>query len=294
MSAAENTPLSPPSRRWTRRLLVGVGLLAGVVLFFWIGLKSWTRLTVAADAPLIGASLDTSWHARLGISTTNYEVALARVGARLEDVHVGDVDPDAFLDRIDGLLLTGGGDIDPGLYGGDPGSAVLVDRRRDDFEIYLINQALERGMPILGICRGIQLLNVARGGTLANLRDKPELARRHDVGSASMSAHTITITAGSRLSEILGEGSHQVNSFHGQAVDRLGRGLQVVARADDDVIEAIEYPGASFVVTTQWHPEIPPQQIAVFEQFLEAARLYRQRQAQRGTQSAAPSPPDSR
>lgn len=278
----------PALRRWSRRLALAASLLVGIVLICGLLLKSWTRLSVADTAPLIGTSLDSSWHARLGISTTNYEVALARVGARLETVRVGDLDPGTFLDRIDGLLLTGGGDIDPDLYGGKPGSALLVDRTRDDFELSLINEALERGMPILGICRGIQLLNVARGGTLINLRDKLKLARRHDVGSSSMSAHLVTIAAGSRLGEMLGDGPQQVNSFHGQAVGRLGHGLRVVARASDDTVEAIEVPGDSFVVATQWHPEIPPQQIAVFAQFLQAARRYRRARGQHSGQSAPP------
>lgn len=288
MPAARNTPL-PALRRWGRRLAVAACLLVGIGLVCGLLLKSWTRLSVADNAPVIGVSLDTSWHARLGISTTNYEVALARVGARLETVRVGDPDPGTFLDRIDGLLLTGGGDIDPDLYGGQSGSALLVDRTRDDFELSLVNEALARGMPILGICRGIQLINVAHGGTLLNLRDTPELAHRHDIGSSSISAHLVTIADGSRLREMLGDGPHQVNSFHGQAVDRLGHGLRVVARASDDTIEAIEVPGESFVVATQWHPEIPPQQLAVFTKFLQAARRYRQGREQQRAQSETPS-----
>jgi len=263
-----------PSRR--RRMLLGAAGLLGTTLLGWLGLKAWTRTGIPADAPRIGASLDTAWHARLGISTTNYEVALARSKAHLQGVRSTDVDPDAFLDCIDGLLLTGGGDIDPRLYDGNIETAEQVDRERDDFETALYHGAIRRGMPVLGICRGIQLINVIHGGTLKDLRHDPEMAGRHGIGLSSMTAHSITISSGSRLASILGSHQLEVNSFHGQAVDRLGQGLAVTARAPDGVVEAIERPGEPFVVCTQWHPEVPPQQTAVFERFLEAARQYRQ------------------
>lgn len=255
--------------------------LVGSTVLGWLGLKTWSRTGIPADAPRIGASLDTAWHARLGISTTNYEVALARSGAHLDGVRSSDVDPEKFLDRIDGLLLTGGGDIDPKLYRGNLATAELVDRQRDDFETALYQGAIKRGMPVLGICRGIQLINVIHGGTLKNLRNDPELSARHGIGVSSMTAHSVNITPGTRLSGILGSGSHQVNSFHGQAVDRVGQGLQVVARSDDGLVEAIERSGEPFVVCTQWHPEVPPQQTSVFARFLEAASQYRQARQQR-------------
>lgn len=274
IKAATGSP-SPLTKRRRHVLLATAGLL-GTTLLGWLGLKTWTRTGIPADAPRIGASLDTAWHARLGISTTNYEIALARSQAHLEGVRSTDVDPDEFLDRIDGLLLTGGGDVDPALYSASDDMAELVDRQRDDFEIALYRGAIQRGMPVLGICRGIQLINVIHGGTLQNLRQDPELSTRHGIGLASMTAHPITVTRGSQLAEILGRERLEVNSFHGQAVDQLGQGLTVVARAEDGVVEAIERPGQPFVLCTQWHPEVPPQQTAIFETFLEAARRYRE------------------
>ncbi len=163
------------------------------------------------------------------------------------------------MDQIDGLLLTGGGDIDPRLYGGNPDNGQLVDRVRDDFEIALIRGALEREMPILGICRGIQILNVAQGGTLKTLRNDAERSKRHGIGLSSMSAHDVTISPDSQLARLLQPGDRAVNSFHGQAVDKVADGLTVVATAEDGAIGAIECPGRAFVVTTQWHPEVPPQ-----------------------------------
>ena len=282
--AAETKPRRVSRRR---RLLLGAAGLLGTTLLGWLGLKAWTRTGIPADAPTIGASLDTAWHARLGISTTNYEVALARSGARLDGVRSSDVDPDDFLDRVEGLLLTGGGDVDPALYGGNAGTAELVDRKRDDFETALYHGAIRRGMPVLGICRGIQLINVIHGGSLKDLRHDPELARRHGIGLSSMTAHSITLTPNSRLAGILGGSQLEVNSFHGQAVDRIGEGLEITARAADGLVEAIERLAEPFVVCTQWHPEVPPQQTAIFATFLEAARQYqRTKQARSRPQPA--------
>jgi len=155
----------------------------------------------------------------------------------------------------------------------------LVDRDRDQFELALIEGALERDMPILGICRGIQILNVARGGTLRNLRDNAQLASLHGMEVDSMAAHEVDILADSRLAELLGSGRRRVNSFHGQAVGRVAPGLTVTARASDGVIEALQMPGRTFVIAMQWHPEIPPQQMGVFHALADAARSYRRGKA---------------
>ena len=274
-SPDDNIPSRLSRRSRTRRWFIAFSGLLGSTLLGWFGLKTWTRTGIPVDAPRIGASLDTAWHARLGISTANYEVAVARVGAHLEGVRSTDVDPEEFLDRIDGLLLTGGGDVDPRLYDGPTNTAVLVDRKRDDFETALYHGAVRRRMPVLGICRGIQLINVIHGGSLKDLRHDPLLSSRHGVGVSSMTAHSVDISQDTRLAAILGSGPQDVNSFHGQAVDRVGDGLKVVARADDGLIEALERPGDMFVVCTQWHPEVPPQQISVFSRFLDAVRHYR-------------------
>lgn len=274
-------PTGEPTPRQRRRFLWNLLSAMGAILAGWFGIKLWTHWGIPGDAARIGASLDSAWHARLGISTTNYQVALARSTARLVELRSRDTRIDAVLDQIDGLLLTGGGDIDPALYDGDTSLARLVDRSRDDFESGLLRGAIARDMPVLGICRGIQLLNVIYGGDLKDLRSDPASAARHGIGLGSLVAHSITIATGSRLAETLGPGDHQVNSFHGQGVDRIGQGLQVVARAEDGLVEGLELPAATFVVTTQWHPEVPPQQKMLFDRFIRAASDYRDRKADR-------------
>lgn len=262
--------------RKRRALLWVVAVFALLIAGAFAGLEIWRRFNVPADAPVVGVTYDRAWHARARLSTKNYEIALTRIGARVVVLEPGEASAEDCLDRIDALLLTGGGDVDPDLYdGGDPESARLVDRERDLFEIELIRGALKRDMPILGICRGIQILNVAQGGTLKSLREDEALAARHGIELDSMSAHSVDVEAGSRLAGILGSGKRDANSFHGQAVDRIGEGLVVAARAEDGVVEALEHPGKAFVVTTQWHPEVPPPQLEVFRALLEAARNYR-------------------
>lgn len=163
------------------------------------------------------------------------------------------------LERVDGLLLSGGGDLDPALYG-RPRHPRLgrVDRRRDEFELALLQEALARDLPLLAICRGQQVLNVARGGTL--LQDIPselEGAGAHDgKRPRDRASHEVRLSSRSRLRAILGRDTVAVNSFHHQAVERLGEGLEVGGRCpDDDVIEALEMPARRFVVAVQWHPE---------------------------------------
>jgi putative glutamine amidotransferase len=162
------------------------------------------------------------------------------------------------LDRLDGLLLSGGVDVDPSLYGRAPHPKLgRVNRRRDDFELALVGEALGRDLPIFGICRGQQVLNVARGGTL--LQDIPSEckgAMGHDArGRRWRRAHDVDVLPGTRLHALLRLDSVAVNSFHHQAVADVGPGLVVSARSRDGVIEGLEMPGRRFVVAVQWHPE---------------------------------------
>jgi putative glutamine amidotransferase len=265
------------AKTWRKRALWTALVGLGLVVVGYAGLKIWQWVVVPRNAPRIGASLDTAWHARAGITTTSYEIGLTRAGARVLEFRRGDQDPEAILDEIDGLLLAGGGDIDPEIYGGASEDAQLVDRQRDDFELALIRGALKRGMPILGICRGIQILNVSQGGTIRNLREEPALLEVHGVELDSMDAHLVDIVPGSKLAELLGPGRHPANSFHGQAVGKVGPGLRVAAQSPDGVVEGIELPDRPFVVGMQWHPEMPPQKMAVFEAFVEEAKAYRRR-----------------
>jgi putative glutamine amidotransferase len=164
-----------------------------------------------------------------------------------------------FLDRVSALVLSGGSDVDPVLFGQAPHSKLgRVVRERDDFELALCREALRRDLPILAICRGQQVLNVATGGTL--IQDIPSEVSggvEHDPRRQRwQSAHLVHILEGTRLRGILGRETVAVNSFHHQAVDALGRGLLVSARSDGDgVVEAVEMTDRRFVVGVQWHPE---------------------------------------
>lgn len=168
-------------------------------------------------------------------------------------------DAPALLDRVQALLLTGGSDVDPALYGEAPHAKLgKVVRERDDFELALCREALQRDVPVLAICRGQQVLNVATGGTL--IQDIPSevaRARDHDPERERWeTAHEVRVLPRTRLSAILGREAVSVNSFHHQAVKDVGQGLVVNARAaGDDVIEGIEAPDRRFVVGVQWHPE---------------------------------------
>jgi len=163
------------------------------------------------------------------------------------------------LDRLDGLLLSGGADVDPALYGQAPHPKLgRVVRNRDEFELALCREALRRDRPLLAICRGQQVLNVATGGTL--IQDIPSViagAVDHDPPVERWDAvHEVGLLQGSRLRAILGRDRLAVNSFHHQAVDVLGAGLVASAHSvGDGVVEGVEEPGRRFAVGVQWHPE---------------------------------------
>jgi len=167
-------------------------------------------------------------------------------------------DTGALLDRLDGLLVSGGPDLDPALYGQarHPQLGPEVDRVSDDYEQALLLGAAERDLPLLGICRGLQALNVSRGGTLhQHLPDRSTL--EHDQGHASFEpAHDVAVASGSLLHRLTGDTTVAVNSYHHQAVDRLGRGLEICAVAPDATVEAIWDPSARFCLGVQWHPEV--------------------------------------
>jgi putative glutamine amidotransferase len=168
-------------------------------------------------------------------------------------------DAPELLDRLQGLVLTGGSDVDPGLYGQPPHPRLgTVFRDRDEFELALVHEALDRDLPMLGICRGHQVLNVATGGTL--IQDIPSDVSGGAVHDSERErwqrSHEVRILAGTRLRALLGADTVEVNSFHHQAVKDLGRGLRVSAlSAEDSIVEGIEAEAGRFVVGVQWHPE---------------------------------------
>ncbi len=184
------------------------------------------------------------------------------------------------LSNLSGLLLSGGPDLDPVAYGA-PGHAMLgpTEPRLDAFEVGLARQADRRGIPILGICRGAQAINVSRGGTLhQHLPDVTDGSIVHrQTAPGRETCHRVRIARDSLLAEILGGGRLAVNSFHHQAIDRLGRGLRAVAWADDGTIEGIEAVGRPFVLGVQWHAETLDthrRHRALFKRLVIAAQAY--------------------
>jgi putative glutamine amidotransferase len=185
---------------------------------------------------------------------------------------------DLLVGRLDGLLLSGGPDLDPHTYGAEPHPALgPTEREIDVFELALIASAERHGLPILAICRGMQALNVSRGGTL--VQDLPTeydgaLPHRQDE-PGRIPTHEVRLASGSRIARVVGTTDIQVNSFHHQAVERLGNGLRAVGWAPDGVIEAIEDPRQEFMIGVQWHAESlsesEPVQSDLLEAFVTAA-----------------------
>jgi putative glutamine amidotransferase len=166
---------------------------------------------------------------------------------------------EAILDSAGGLLLTGGEDVNPELYGAAPHPKLgEINEQRDATELALLEVARDRRLPVLAICRGIQLLNVAHGGTLyQDLPSEHASPVRHDQPhDRSARTHDVTVTPGSRLAAATGVTAMAVNSYHHQAVNRVGAGLHVTAIAPDGVIEGVEVNDPSWwVLSVQWHPE---------------------------------------
>jgi putative glutamine amidotransferase len=193
----------------------------------------------------------------------DYREALRLAGIASHELVFEDDAPDAVVGRHGGLMLLGGHDVDPSLYGEEPHETTeLVPPPRDEYEIALVEAAIARDVPILAICRGIQLLNVALGGSL--VQDIPTQVPQHldhDPGVApSMIGHYVAVTPGTQLAglveaELERDGFCAVNSRHHQALKTLGAGLKVTASAVDGVIEAVERPASRFCVAVQWHPE---------------------------------------
>lgn len=180
--------------------------------------------------------------------------------------------------RLDGLIVGGGDDIDPALYSGDDSGAPAADPARDRLELALLQQALDGGLPIIGICRGAQLLNVALGGSLYfDIRQR----RRHTSNRRSvLPSKRAALRPNSRLARICGRSPLPINSLHHQAVHHLGTGLRTVARDADGITQGIEHLGKDFVIGVQWHPEYLPQyraQRRLIAALVRNARRSRQR-----------------
>lgn len=192
----------------------------------------------------------------------SYIQAVLRAGGLPVVIPVGlsETELSMLFPRLDGILLTGGGDIDPNRFQGSPHPRVYdIDERRDRLEIGLVKLAAENGKPFMGICRGIQVINVALGGTLyTHIADQMAGAARHDYYPdipRDYLAHPVTIDPGSRLASCLGGERFEVNSLHHQGIERLAASLVAVAHAANSLIEGVELPGHPFGLGVQWHPE---------------------------------------
>jgi len=210
-----------------------------------------------------------------------YVKAVVRAGGVpvLIPVELELAEAEVLIGRLDGLLLSGGGDILPERYGGKPHPKVgSMDAARDILEILLVKLAVENSVPFLGICRGIQVINVALGGTLyEDIATQYEHAMRHAYypdWPRDLRAHGVKAEPDSQLVKIVGKSEFEVNSLHHQGLRDIGADLRAVAWAPDNLVEAIELPGHPFGIGVQWHPEcIPdaPESTALFKAFVQAA-----------------------
>lgn len=178
------------------------------------------------------------------------------------------------LSGLDGLVITGGRDVDPAGYGHVAhADSDVPDRDRDAWEFALLAEALRRRMPVLGICRGAQLLNVALGGTLHQHLPDVLGHNGHQQGRGVFSTSTVRTVEGSTVARLLGP-EVSVQCYHHQAIDRVGEGLVVGATDVEGIIEAVELPEHGFVVAVQWHPEESLDDLRLFAGLVEAARAF--------------------
>jgi putative glutamine amidotransferase len=235
---------------------------------------------VEADAPLIGIS-SYAQQARWGAWDDQAVLLPRRYADRVAQAGGAPVllppmpGIERTLPRLDGLVLSGGGDIDPARYGSprDPESGPASDDR-DSAELALCRAALDLGLPLLGICRGLQVINVALGGTL--FQHLPDIVghNAHSPSSGRYGSHDVRVAPDSRLARVLGRTELPVPTHHHQAVDKLGQGLAATAWTADGIVEAAEFPdaGVPFMLAVQWHPEADDD-LSLFRGLVAAARM---------------------
>jgi putative glutamine amidotransferase len=236
---------------------------------------------IAVTGRPVAAGRITNWRQGALAVPMPYLDAVARGGGVPAVLRPEPLDVDGasgVLRSFGGLVLTGGGDVDPVRYGEEAAPEVYgVDGVTDTFELALLDAAIARGLPVLAICRGVQVLNVARGGTLDQHITGRTGLEAHGVPGVSGSTHTVSVQPGTRLWEAMETSTAVAACHHHQAIGRVGDGLRVVARCADGIIEALELDDAGFVVGVQWHPEDTaaddPAQQRLFDTFVARAGL---------------------
>lgn len=182
---------------------------------------------------------------------------------------------DVDLDAVDGVIIGGGDDISPDLYGGDLLASAHLDPERDSMERGIVETAIRHGLPVMGICRGSQMINVALGGTLDQDAYATHGSRKY---KTILPRKTVTVEPGTRLDGLVGRAPMKVNALHSQAVRDLGRDLRVAARDEGGMVQAIERTSDPFALGVQWHPEhlfYAHRQRALFKALVQAAHAYR-------------------
>ncbi|HVC86599.1 MAG TPA: gamma-glutamyl-gamma-aminobutyrate hydrolase family protein [Gaiellaceae bacterium] len=214
-----------------------------------------------------------AWDLEAALVPASYVRALEHAGGSPLLVPPGAA-PAETLERVDGLIFSGGSDLDPELYDAEahPETAGVI-RERDDFELRLMQAALERDMPLLAICRGSQVLNVALGGDLEQHVPDRVGTNMHKETPGVFAEHDVTVLPATRLASILGD-RHDVKSHHHQGFGRIGDGLVESARAADGTLEALEAPARRFTLGILWHPE-EGDDLALFEALVAEATVYR-------------------
>ena len=234
------------------------------------------------------------WKLDAALVPVSYVRAIEHAGGCAILVPPSDAGVQETLGVLDGLLLSGGSDLDPALYGADPHPETAdVRPERDRTELALLEGALARDMPVLGVCRGSQVLNVGLGGDLVQHLPDVLASERHKHEPGAFGDHDVELEGESRLGAILGDRA-PVKSHHHQGFGGLGAGLRDVAWADDGTVEGLEDPARRFAVGVLWHPE-EGEDFALFEAFVEEARAYRaERAVAAGAHAPAPASAVSR
>jgi len=216
------------------------------------------------------------WTEPAALVPLSYVRAVERAGGRPLVVPPSEDAIEETLAALDGIIFSGGNDLDPALYEADPHPETdAVQEERDRGEMALLTAALERDMPVLAVCRGSQVLNVARGGDLVQHLPDSLGQDEHRPVRGEWAEHSVRLEPESRVGSVLG-GQTPVKSHHHQGYGRIGEGLRVTGWAEDGTIEALEDPSKRFAVGVLWHPE-EGEDVALFEALVEEARLYRER-----------------